>query len=69
MSIQTLTAYLFAQPSFTEGMARIFDFKGTLDTYNENESPLAADINALSNDWSMVGQDLHKAMEGYERTH
>lgn len=69
MSIRTLTAYLFAQPSFTEGMARIFDFKNTLDSYNESESPLLADMDALSSDWSMVGQDLRKAMEGYERTY
>lgn len=52
---------LFARPSFIEGMARIFDFGGTLSAYNRREATEQADYLALSSDWYAVGNDMRHA--------
>lgn len=54
--------FLFARPSFTEGVARLFDFGNGLDEYNRSESETQADIRALRNDWYAIGDDLRAAM-------
>jgi hypothetical protein len=59
--IQSL--YLTAQPSFLEGMARLFDFAGTLSVYNESRSPDEADIRALRADWQALGDDMRFAID------
>jgi hypothetical protein len=56
------TDYLFARPSFWEGVARIMDFGGTLNTYNTVESPELADTIAIGMDVAMVGQDIRKVI-------
>jgi hypothetical protein len=56
------TDYLFARPSFWEGVARIFDFAGTLNTYNTVDNPNLADYIALANDWAMIAQDMKKVI-------
>jgi len=60
------TAYLFARPSFIEGVARIFDFSGSLNVYNESETPAEADKRALANDWRAVGDDIRAAMKALD---
>ena len=35
--------FLCARPSFVEGMARILDFGGNLDQYNQSITPAQAD--------------------------
>ncbi len=58
-----------AQPSFIEGMARIFDFAGALDAYH---APLTdaerrrADTIALREAWVNVGQCMRDAIGQFE---
>jgi hypothetical protein len=35
--------HLMAEPSFIEGVSRIFDFAGNMTVYNESDSPEEAD--------------------------
>lgn len=60
--------FLFAMPSFKNGMARILDFGSTLNIYNTSDSSEEADCNALYSDWYVVGQDLYGAMKEYDGT-
>lgn len=64
----TKSFYLFAEPSFIEGMIRVIDFKGTINIYNDSEIPKEADFRALENDWRVVGDDLKDSINEYERT-
>lgn len=59
--------FLFAAPSFWEGMARILDFGNTLNEYNYSQSDEGADEIAQRMDWAMVGADLHNAMKTAKR--
>lgn len=62
------TFYLFAIPSFFEGMARVLDLGNTLEIYNEHESEEAADRQAILNDWLAVGDDIQHSIDVYERS-
>jgi hypothetical protein len=55
--------FLFAQPSFASGAARVLDLWGQFDDYNRSETTLEADARAIASDWLMVGQDLSDAIE------
>ena len=55
--------FLFAQPSFLSGVARLFDFWGLYDLYNVSPSTAEADARALYADWNIVGQELIAATE------
>jgi hypothetical protein len=56
---------LFARPSFIEGMARVLDMGGTLDSYNYSETDEQADFLALFADWHSVGKDIETAWKAY----
>ncbi len=56
-----LFEFLFARPSFTEGLARIFDFGNALNVYNESPTPVEADIYALHADWRVIGWEIRRA--------
>ncbi len=58
--------FLYARPSFFEGMARIMDIGGTLNEYNASRTGAEADVIALMMDWNAVGQDLRRAIGEYE---
>lgn len=60
------TTFLYARPSFLEGIARLLDFSGTLNEYNSSMTPEQADALALRSDWSAVGQDMWQAIEAFE---
>jgi hypothetical protein len=60
------TTFLFARPSFLEGLARIFDFSGSLNQYNTSKTPDQADARAIHADWHAVGEDLWNALEAYD---
>lgn len=51
--------FLFARPSFIEGVARILDFGNTLNQYNTSAD---ADTIALTMDMYAVGDDLREAI-------
>jgi hypothetical protein len=58
--------FLFARPSFVEGMARVLDFGDTLSEYNQSLTPREADYLALKSDWAAVGEDLWRAFDAIE---
>lgn len=68
INTESSTFFLFARPSFIEGVARIVDLGGTLSIYNESGTPEDADLSALFSDWKAVGEDLKSAIGKYERT-
>jgi hypothetical protein len=55
------STFLFAMPSAVGGAGRLFDFAGTMTTYNESRSPEEADAIATTMDWLAVGEDLDTA--------
>jgi hypothetical protein len=57
------TGVLYAEPSFSEGVARALDIGGTLEEYNTSRSGDDADRNALRSDWRAVGEDLREAIQ------
>lgn len=58
--------FLFAQPSFASGAARMLDLWGRFDEYNQNHSGAESDARAIASDWAVVGQDIYYALEQYE---
>ncbi|HEV2485108.1 MAG TPA: hypothetical protein VGT08_06215 [Terracidiphilus sp.] len=60
------TDFLFAQPSFVAGAARVLDLWGTFDDYNRSETPTEADAKALASDWLVAGQDILDAIGQFE---
>ncbi len=61
------TTFLYAHPSASEGVARLFDFGNTLSTYNASESEYEADEIALALDYRAVARDLNRVIQ--ERAH
>lgn len=57
--------FLFAMPSFRNGMAASLDMGATLTTYNESRDANEADVRALRADWMAVGKDILVSMEKY----
>jgi hypothetical protein len=62
-----MNGYLFSRPTFWQGMGRIFDFHGILNSYHKKGSAKSADYKALRSDWLKAGKDLKQAAEIYER--
>jgi len=62
-----LFGFLFARPSFLEGVSRIFDLADTLNEYNGSVTPEEADYLALLSDWQTVGDDLRSAISAYKQ--
>lgn len=56
-----LSTFLFAHPSFFEGLGRVVDFGGFLNEYNYSPSPEQADQFAMWADWTAVGNELRGA--------
>ncbi len=56
-----LSTFLFADPSFTEGMARVLDLRGVLNLYNNSQTADQADFWAIYADWRAVGRDIRDA--------
>ena len=53
--------YLFAQPGFMEGLARMMDVTGVLNQYNQMSTPEQADALATWSDWMAVGAEISSA--------
>ncbi len=62
-------SFLFARPSFLEGVGRIVDFGNTLSQYNESQNGQQADALALYADWRAVGDSIRKATRKYGERH
>lgn len=66
--------YLYARPSFAEGMARIMDFGNALGVYNASGAPGDSnasapesdpDAAALRADWAVIGEDFRHAVDQF----
>jgi hypothetical protein len=55
--------YLFARPSLMEGIGRLVDFSGSLETYNTEPTPAQSDARAIGRDWQAIGHDLRVALD------
>jgi len=66
MEKKVKTDFLFAQPSFASGAARVLDLWGTFDDYNISATPTEADEKAIAADWLVVGQDIVDAIDQSE---
>lgn len=60
-----ITDFLFARPSFLEGMGRVVDLGDTLTEYNSSAD---SDQVALAMDWVAVGGFLEQAMTEYQNS-
>lgn len=60
---QIQSDFLYARPSFIEGVGRMLDVAGSLSMYNISRSPEAADGRAMYEDWKALGHDLRVALE------
>ena len=56
---------LFTNPSILKGSARLFDLFGWLDKYNYKKTGNIADSDAIRRDWSVIGNDILKAIKIY----
>jgi len=61
------STYLFARPSFVEGVGRLVDFGGTLTAYNASPNSEEADAVAIYTDWRAVGHELRTAIKKQRR--
>jgi len=57
--------FLFATPSFVEGMGRLIDFGDLLTEYNTSRTSEEADRRATTQDWLAVGDELRGALATY----
>lgn len=57
------STFLFARPSFLEGMGRIADVFGAFDRYDESPSGEEADSRAFWADWCAIGEDFKAALK------
>jgi len=60
--MNTFSSFLFARPSFLEGVGRLVDFGDLLNEYNTSPSPALADYWALSADVCTVGSEIQHAI-------
>jgi hypothetical protein len=61
----SFSTLLFATPSFWGGMSQCLDIGATQAIYNDSESELEADMNAIFSDWAAVGIDMQRAIESF----
>lgn len=67
MSTNKFSEYLYAKPSFWEGVARLVDFSGSLSVYNGASTPIRADNLALLSDWVVIGDDLKETITVFKK--
>ncbi len=59
-----MSDYLFAKPSFIEGVGRTIDLFGVMNEYNYSKDGAEADRIALANDIATLQSDLIKCYQG-----
>ena len=62
------STYLFPTPSFAEGIARLFDFLGTMNIYNLAQG-VDPDALGISLDWAAIGDEMKKAIVALAEAH
>jgi hypothetical protein len=63
---EPVSDFLFAQPSFLSGMARVLDLGAKFDSYNISPSGQIADARAMFSDWCAVGKDIYDGTKQLE---
>lgn len=63
VSDEIQSTYLFARPSFVEGIGRMVDVSNSLNIYNQSRTDSEADARAIYEDWKAVGHDVRVALE------
>lgn len=66
-TLSTETSYLYALPSFFEGMSHTLDIGNISVTFNESSTPEEADRKAIGNDWMAVGKDISISIYNYDK--
>jgi hypothetical protein len=66
--MSSFSSFLFARPSFIEGVARIVDVGGTLNVYNVAPDGATADAWASAADWQAVGDCMKQSILRYSRS-
>ncbi len=61
------TSFLFARPTFWEGMGRALDLGGTMTDYNRSPSGEEADDLALRADFIAVAEDLQSGVHQFSQ--
>jgi len=65
--MENKTDYLFAMPSFFNGMASSMDISGSLNKmYNDSHTSNEADAKAIRMDWAIIGDVLRGVIKSYE---
>ena len=59
--------FLFATPTWQEGVGRLVDFGDSLTEYNRTSSPADPDARAVAQDWLAVGDYIRSAMYSLRR--
>ncbi len=63
------TFKLFKQlPSFTGGIASMFDYSDVRTKFNGHKTGKEADNAAIKNDWEVVGLDMNNAINSYAKS-
>lgn len=52
------STFLFARPSFIEGVGRVLDLGATMQEYNTSLTTEQADAIAMSADWAAINEDM-----------
>ena len=66
MSERNRSSFLFATPSWYEGLGRLVDFANALTQYNVTVAPEDPDTRALGQDWLAVGDELRGAITAFQ---
>ena len=66
--MSSFSSFLFARPSFVEGVGRLVDVGNALNVYNVSPDAASADTNAASADWQAVGDCIKTAILRYSRS-
>lgn len=58
--------FLYADPSFFEGLARIWDFGNALSHTNTSPNGEVADFIAIAADYAAVGNDVYQSLAAHD---
>jgi len=65
--MKSYTDFLYARPNLAEGIGSVVDLFGTMQRYNESNTPEEADIKALWSDFKSVGIDIQNAVQTIQK--
>ena len=57
----------FVRPSFFTGVGSIFNICGNYYKFKRFSSPQVADINAIENDWGVIGNDIYDSISNFNK--